>query len=416
MSNILVRKTDILSGRVSVSGAKNAVLPIMAAALLTDEKSVILNVPNLSDVRLMQNLLKNMGCGISVHKDRLTIKNSENITDIAPYELINKMRGSFLLSGAVLAKKGHIQISLPGGCPIGTRPIDLHLKGFSALGADITQCHGYIDITAPKLCGAKIYLDFPSVGATENIMMASCLADGETIIENAAAEPEIVDLADFLRRMGAVIIGDGSNTIKIIGVPELHGTTHTVIPDRIEAGTFMIAAAITGSHIFIDNIIPAHIKPITAKLREMGAVINENDTSIEINSRSPLCSTTIKTMPFPGFPTDMQAQFTALMSVAEGTGVIVETIFENRFLHAAELNRMGADIKIDGRTAVVTGGQTLTGASVSATDLRAGASLILAGLAAHGSTQICNTNHIERGYDDIVGKLQALGADIERTK
>lgn len=410
--NIIVKKSPNLSGRVKISGSKNSVLPIMAASILSDKKNILLNVPYLSDVILMQNILESIGCEIAQNGSALELHCKNISNDTAPYELVSKIRGSFLLAGPLLARTGHTRISLPGGCPIGTRPVDLHLKGFSALGADITQGHGYVDVTAKKLNGAKIYLDFPSVGATENIMMAACIADGETIIENAAAEPEICDLADFLNKSGANISGAGSDTIRITGVKSLCGTTHSIIPDRIEAGTFMTAIAMTHGHAFVDNVTCSHIKPISAKLREMGVDITEYDNSIEVNAKSALTSTDIKTLPFPGFPTDMQAQFTALMSIAEGTGVIIETVFENRFLHAPELSRMGAKIKIDGRTEVVEGSSELMGAQVSAMDLRGGASLILAGLAAQGTTQINNIGHIKRGYDNIVGKLQKLGAEI----
>lgn len=360
----------------------------------------------------MQTLLCNIGSVIDKTQDGICLQ-CENITsDTAPYELVSALRGSFLLAGPLIARTGHTRISLPGGCPIGTRPVDLHLKGFAALGADITQGHGYIDITAPKMHGAKIYLDFPSVGATENIMMASCGADGETVIENAAAEPEIADLAAFLNKLGAHITGAGTDTIRIIGIKEPHGAHHRVIPDRIEAGTFMTAVAITHGCAVLDNVICAHIKPISAKLTEMGAKITEGDGFIKIDAQNTITSANIKTMPFPGFPTDMQAQFTALMSAAVGTGIIVETIFENRFLHVGELGRMGAKIKLDGRTAIVEGGARLMGARVSAMDLRGGAALITAGLAAAGTTRIGGVEHIRRGYDNITEKLKKLGANI----
>lgn len=416
MSGIIVKSGKRLSGKVKISGSKNAVLPIMAASILTDEKNIITNVPNLSDVRIMRNLLKRIGCDVNFSKDRLAIKSNNAFEKEIPYEPVGKMRASFLLSGAMLAKNGYIKISLPGGCPIGARPIDLHLKGFTAMGADVRQGHGYIEISADKLSGTKIYLDFPSVGATENLMTAACLAEGETVIENAAAEPEIVDLANFLRKMGAVISGDGSNTVKICGTHCLCGAKHNVIPDRIEAGTFMAAIAVTNGHACVENISPEHMKPITAKLEEMGVRLTPHNDCIDVDAEHALHSVNIKTLPFPGFPTDMQAQFAALMCTTEGTGVVVETIFENRFLYVSELNRMGANIKIDGRTAVVDGGRQLTGAAVSAMDLRGGAALVLAGLAAVGTTKISNAELIERGYENLTEKLRAMGADIEKTK
>lgn len=412
MSDIIVQKSENLNGRVSISGAKNSALPIMAAAILTPHKCEISNLPDLSDILIMQTLLDNIGCTIDQKDGGVYLQCENVINSTAPYELVSRLRGSFLLAGPLLARTGHTRISLPGGCPIGTRPVDLHLKGFAALGADISQGHGYIDVSAKRMHGAKIYLDFPSVGATENIMMASCGADGETVIENAAAEPEIADLAVFLNKLGANISGAGSDTIRIIGIKEMRGAQHRIIPDRIEAGTFMTAVAITNGCAVIDGVICPHIKPISAKLTEMGAKITEGDGFVEVNAQEPITSANIKTMPFPGFPTDMQAQFTALMSAAAGTGIIVETVFENRFLHVGELGRMGANIKIDGRAAIVEGGANLMGAPVSAMDLRGGASLILAGLAASGTTRISGYDHIKRGYDNIVGKLRGLGANI----
>ena len=316
-----------------------------------------------------------------------------------------------MLAGPLLSRFGKARISMPGGCPIGTRPIDLHLKGFSALGAKVEKGHGYIEMTAQKLCGAKIYLDFPSVGATENIIMAAVLADGETVIENAAAEPEIVDLADFLIKQGADITGAGSDTIRIVGVKELNSTVHRVIPDRIEAGTFMTAFAMTRGVGNIKNINYAHVKPVAAKLEEIGVIINFSGSTMEIDARNTLKSSDIKTMPFPGFPTDMQALFTSLLTSVEGTGIIVETVFENRFLHVGELNRMGANIKIDGRTSVVEGGKPLTGAKVSAFDLRGGA-----GLNATGETVISGHEHIQRGYEAFIEKMNLIGADITMYK
>ncbi|HWQ61878.1 MAG TPA: UDP-N-acetylglucosamine 1-carboxyvinyltransferase, partial [Negativicutes bacterium] len=333
----------------------------------------------------------------------------------APYELVRKMRASFLVMGPLLARAGQARISLPGGCAIGTRPIDLHLKGFEALGAEIVLGHGFIEArTRQRLKGARIYLDFPSVGATENIMMAACLAEGQTILENPAEEPEIVDLANYLNAMGARIRGAGTNVIRIEGVRELKGTTHAVIPDRIEAGTYMVAAAITGGDVWLENALTEHLKPVTAKLKEAGVAIEEKIDGVMVRGTATVKSVDIKTLPYPGFPTDMQAQFMALMTVASGTSVITETVFENRFMHVDELKRMGASIKIEGRSAIVEGVANLTGCPVKATDLRAGAALVLAGLVAEGKTEISCIHHIDRGYEDIVGKLTSLGADIAR--
>ncbi len=415
MSKIIIERAPALKGTVRISGAKNSALPILAAALLSDGESMIEDVPNLKDVENMCELIKWLGLKVNNKGDGKVIINSSRISKhVAPYELASKMRASFLVMGPLLARKGKTRISLPGGCAIGTRPIDLHLKGFAAMGAKITQGHGYVEAKARKLRGAKIYLDFPSVGATENILMAACLADGKTIIENAAVEPEIVDLANYLSNMGANIKGAGTDTIRVDGVKQLKGSTHTVIPDRIEAGTFMIASAITKGNIIIENVVPDHLKPIIAKLREIGSDVTEEDSTIIVDSQDKLHSVDIKTLPFPGFPTDMQAQFMALMSIIEGTSIITETIFENRFMHVSELKRMGASIKIDGRSAVIEGVRKFSGAQVKATDLRAGAALVLAGLAAEGETEISEAEHIDRGYNEFEKKLMTLGAKINR--
>ena len=330
------------------------------------------------------------------------------------YETARKMRASFLVAGALLGRCGHARLSLPGGCQIGSRPVDLHLKGFQALGAKSRQEYGFVELTAKTLKGNSIYLDFPSVGATENIMLAAVLAKGCTVIENAAEEPEICDLADFLREMGADITGDGTDAITIMGGKELHGAVHEVIPDRIEAGTFMAAAAITGGNILLENIREEHLKPVIAKLAECNVKTEAVPEGLRVSRKGRLHPIQLKTMPFPGFPTDMQAPFMSLMAVAKGTSVITETVFENRFIHAGELQRMGADIKIDSRSAVIEGVETLTGTKVKATDLRAGAALILSALAAKGETEISDIYHIERGYYKIDEKLRALGAEIER--
>jgi UDP-N-acetylglucosamine 1-carboxyvinyltransferase len=408
-----------LKGRVRIHGAKNSVLPIIAASLLAEGENVIEEIPCLNDVTVMCDLIKSLGADVEFEQNKNKIKIcSANISNTtAPYELVNKMRASFLVMGPLLTKMGVARISLPGGCAIGSRPVDLHLKGFLAMGAEITQGHGYIEARCHgQLVGNKVYLDFPSVGATENIIMAAVLAKGQTTIENAAIEPEIVDLATFLTSMGADIKGAGTDTIKINGVNRLVPASHAIIPDRIEAGTFMVAAAITGGDIYIENVLPDHLKPITAKLREAGVEVSEELSGIHVRGTDNIKAVDIKTHPYPGFPTDMQAQMTSLMSRSEGTSVIIETIFENRFMHVSELKRMGANIKIEGRTAIVEGKTNLMGAQVKATDLRAGAALILAGLAAEGTTEITEIDHIERGYVGIHEKLNALGANVIRAE
>ncbi len=417
MSKLIVSKGMPLKGTVKVSGAKNSVLPIIAAGLLADGECIIEDVPILNDVLVMCELLESLGAQIKVCKEQNRIHiNSDKISNtVAPYELVNKLRASFLVMGPLIARVGSAKISLPGGCAIGSRPVNLHLKGFSNMGAVVSQNHGYIEVRVDsELVGNKIYLDFPSVGATENIMMAATLSNGQTIIENAAIEPEIVDLATFLISMGADIRGAGTDTIRIIGVKRLIGCTHSIIPDRIEAGTFMIAAAITGGDVTIQNVVPDHLKPITAKLRETGVEISEELSIIRVKGTGSIKAVDIKTLPYPGFPTDMQAQITSLMSKAEGTSIIIETIFENRFMHISELKRMGANIKIEGRSAIIEGRGALTGAQVKATDLRAGAALILAGLCAEGITEILDADHIDRGYDGIDTKLCLIGANIHR--
>lgn len=405
-----------LQGSLKVNGSKNAVLPILAGSLLTEEHCQIDDVPNLADVATMIALLDGLGAKVVRSSKSVAINASSMSSYEAPYEMVRKMRASFLIMGPLLARMGKARISLPGGCAIGTRPIDLHLKGFANMGAEIICGHGFIEARAKRLKGALVYLDFPSVGATENIMMASTLAEGLTIIENAAEEPEIVDLANFLNSMGAKVRGAGTNIIRVEGVTALKGTSHTVIPDRIEAGTFMVAAAITRGNILIENVIIDHLKPIIAKLQEAGVAIFEEGEGIRVIGNEEITPIAIKTLPYPGFPTDMQAQIMALLTVAKGTGIITENVFENRFMHVDELKRMGAQIKIEGRAAVVEGISRLTGAPVKATDLRAGAALVLAGLAAEGATDVSEIYHIDRGYENIVGKLQGLGAKITREK
>lgn len=416
MDKIIVKGGSPLQGTIRVSGAKNAVLPILAASLLSTTKTRLLDVPALADVGVISSVLKELGANIEEKPGELYISVPMVTETEAPYEYVRQMRASFLVMGPLLARAGRARISLPGGCAIGTRPIDLHLKGFAALGADIRFGSGYIEARSSELKGAKIYLDFPSVGATENIMMAATLARGVTTLENAAEEPEIVDLANFLNSMGAKIKGAGTKVIRIEGVPELSGTTHAVIPDRIEAGTYLVAAAITQGNVLVENVIEDHLKPVVAKLIESGVEIIEENNGIRVNCPCRVKGIDIKTLPYPGFPTDMQAQLMALTTIAEGTSIITETVFENRFMHVNELKRMGAKIKIEGRTAIVQGVRKLTGAQVKATDLRAGAAMILAGLAAEGETEVSNVYHIDRGYENLIEKLQGIGASIHRVE
>ncbi|MFC5701588.1 UDP-N-acetylglucosamine 1-carboxyvinyltransferase [Cohnella faecalis] len=416
MSKIIVRGGRPLSGAVRVHGAKNSVLPILAAALLAEEGAcVIHDVPALDDVTNILQVLAALGVHSQQSDDCVRLNADSLVSYDAPYELVRKMRASFLVMGPLLARLGKVRISLPGGCAIGTRPIDQHLKGFEAMGAEIGFGQGSIEASVSgKLRGAKIYLDVASVGATENIMMAASTADGTTVIENAAKEPEIVDLANFLNAMGAKVRGAGTGVIRIEGVERLKGVVHHVIPDRVEAGTYMIAAAITGGDVYVEGAIRDHLGPVVAKLEEMGAVVDCDENGIRVRTEKPLRAVDVKTLPYPGFPTDMQAQMMALLLRSEGTSIVTETVFENRFMHVDEMIKMGAEIKVDGRTAIITGGLNLSGAAVCATDLRAGAALICAGLVADGVTEVSGVHHIDRGYMDIVGKLRALGADILR--
>ena len=403
-----------LQGRVQISGSKNAALPVMAACLLTEDMCELWNVPPLSDVTAMMELLCALGALAEYDGQCLRIQAKEICHNTEEMEMAGRLRASFLAAGALLGRCGRAVLPLPGGCQIGSRPIDLHLKGFQAMGVKSRQEHGMVELSVKCLKSGEIYLDFPSVGATENILLAAVLAKGETIIRNAAAEPEICDLADFLRKMGADITGDGTDTISVRGVKKLCGTAHTVIPDRIEAGTFMAAAAITGGDILLENVREEHLKPVIAKLAECNVKTEVTEDGLRIYRKGKLQPLQLKTMPYPGFPTDMQAPFMSLLTVAKGTSVITETIFENRFLHAGELQRMGADIRTDGRCAVIEGVEGLTGAKVRATDLRAGAALILSALAAKGDTEISDIYHIERGYYKIDEKLRKLGADIRK--
>jgi UDP-N-acetylglucosamine 1-carboxyvinyltransferase len=418
LEKIIVRGGQRLYGTVRVEGAKNAVLPVIAATLLaSDGKSIIRDVPTLSDVYTINEVLRNLNAEVVFENNTVVVNASRELKEEAPFEYVRKMRASVLVMGSLLARNGRARVALPGGCAIGSRPIDQHLKGFEAMGAKVKVGNGFIEAEVNgRLKGAKIYLDFPSVGATENIMMAASLADGTTVIENVAKEPEIVDLANFLNEMGANVRGAGTGTIRIEGVKQLFGADHTIIPDRIEAGTFMVAAAITGGNVLIKGAVPEHISSLIAKMEEMGVIIFEEDDGVRVIGPEKLKAVDIKTMPHPGFPTDMQSQMMALLLRAEGTSMITETVFENRFMHVEEFRRMNADIKIEGRSVILNGSSNLQGAEVAATDLRAAAALILAGLVADGVTRVTELKHLDRGYVDFHKKLAMLGADIERVK
>lgn len=416
MDRLEITGGERLSGEVRISGAKNSALPILAAALLAEEPVVLENVPHLNDVTTTLNLLRRMGVEIICHDGvRLEI-DAVNISDfLAPYELVKTMRASVLVLGPLLSRFGRADVSLPGGCAIGARPINLHVAGLRAMGAEITIDNGFIRARAERLKGAHIVLDTVTVTGTENLMMAAVLARGETVIENAAREPEVVDLANFLQRMGAQIEGSGTDTILIQGVETLHGTSYSVLPDRIESGTYLVAAAITGGRVKIKGTRPDHLEAVLSKLQEAGATVQRGSDWIELDmaGRRPT-AVNLHTSPYPGFPTDMQAQFCALNAVAAGTGTIIETIFENRFMHAQELQRLGADLSVKGNTVVIRGVERLAGAPVMATDLRASASLVLAGLAAEGVTIVERIYHIDRGYERLEEKLALLGAEIRR--
>ncbi|MFP5114206.1 UDP-N-acetylglucosamine 1-carboxyvinyltransferase [Bacillaceae bacterium C204] len=416
MEKIIVRGGNRLDGTVKVEGAKNAVLPVLAATLLaSDGKSVIRDVPTLSDVYTINEVLRNLNAEVSFENNTVVVDASKALKDEAPFEYVRKMRASVLVMGSLLARNGRARVALPGGCAIGSRPIDQHLKGFEAMGATVKVGNGFIEAEVNgRLQGAKIYLDFPSVGATENIMMAATLAVGTTIIENVAKEPEIVDLANFLNKMGAKVRGAGTGTLRIEGVNVLFGADHNIIPDRIEAGTFMVAAAITGGNVLVKGAVPEHLSSLIAKMEEMGITIREEEDGVRVIGTDRLKAVDIKTMPHPGFPTDMQSQMMALLLRADGTSMITETVFENRFMHVEEFRRMNADIKIEGRSVILNGSSNLQGAEVSATDLRAAAALILTGLVSEGMTRVTELKHLDRGYVDFHGKLARLGADIER--
>jgi len=417
VDKIIVKGGNRLKGVVKIEGAKNAVLPILAAGILASEGRVELsNVPILSDVYTMNNVLRFLNVDVEFDEAQHEIRMdaTKKVSTEAPFEYVSKMRASIVVMGPLLARTGHAKVAMPGGCAIGSRPVDLHLKGLAALGAHITQHDGYIEASARKLIGTNIYLDFPSVGATQNIMMAATLAHGNTIIENAACEPEIVDLAMILNKMGAHVTGAGTETIRIIGVHQLHGTSHAVVQDRIEAGTFMVAAAATQGDVLIQDAISEHNKPLISKMREMGVHIFEKDEGIRIVGPKKLLPVSIKTLPHPGFPTDMQPQMSVLQLLAQGTSTLTETVFENRFMHLEELRRMNAQYRVEGSSVIMNGPTDFNGAEVAATDLRAGAALVIAGLVAKGYTQVTNLKYLDRGYYNFHGKLSALGAQIKR--
>ncbi len=414
MQQYAIRGGNPLVGDVEIGGAKNAALPILAAAAMTDETVYIDNIPDVWDTNVMLGTMQDIGAAvkhISRHKIMLNARDINNL--IVQNEEIKKIRASYYLLGALLGKFRFAEVVLPGGCDIGFRAIDQHLKGFRALGAEVVIEHGLIKAKAERLAGAHIYMDVVSVGATINVMMAATLAEGRTIIENAAKEPHVVDVASFLNSMGANIKGAGTDVIRIKGVPKLHGSEYTIIPDQIEAGTFMFAAAITKGDVTVKNVIPKHLESITAKLLEIGCEVKEKDDCIRVVSSKPLMHTQVKTLPYPGFPTDMQPQITVALAVAQGTSIVTESIFENRFKYVDELTRMGAGIKVEGNTAIINGVSKYTGASISVPDLRAGAALVIAALAAEGCTMVDDIKYIERGYEDFHIKLRNLGAQIE---
>ena len=413
MEQYVIKGGNRLNGEVMISGAKNAALAILAAAIMADEAVTVENVPDVRDTRIVLDAIKDIGAIVErVDKHTYKINGSTIYSTTVDYEYIKKIRASYYLLGALLGKKGNAQVALPGGCNIGSRPIDQHIKGFKALGANVEIEHGMICAEADNLSGGHIYMDVVTVGATINIMLAACMAEGNTIIENAAKEPHVVDVANFLNCMGANIKGAGTDVIRIKGVEKLHGTTYSIIPDQIEAGTFMIAAAVTGGNVLIINVIPMHLEAITAKLVEVGCQVDEYDEAVRVVGTGKLSHTNIKTLPYPGFPTDMQPQMTVLLTCCEGTSIVTESIWENRFKYVDELARMGATIKVEGNTAIISGGDRLTGAQVAAPDLRAGAALVLSGLVAEGFTYVDDIKYIERGYEDFEDKLRKIGADI----
>jgi UDP-N-acetylglucosamine 1-carboxyvinyltransferase len=417
MQKIVIRGGRALRGTVTVSGSKNAGLPLLFASLLTRERCTIRGLPHVADITTTLRLLEGLGALIGDGEFATILVEARDLTSSeAPYELVRTMRASFLALGPLVARTGHARVSTPGGCAIGSRPVDIHLAGLDRLGARIRQTHGYVEAEASRLRGARVTLDFPSVGATENLMMAATLADGTTLIENAAREPEIDDLAAALCKMGAKISGAGTSVIRIDGVRELGGFDHEVIPDRIEAGTLLLAGAITGGEVHVARARADHLDALVAKLEEAGVTVEARADGITVRGAAPLAAADIRTSPYPGFPTDLQAQFMALMALGKGQSVITETIFENRFMHVQELVRMGADIRVDGKTAAVRGVAALSGAPVMATDLRASVCLVLAGLAAQNTTEVLRVYHLDRGYERLEEKLSALGADIARVR
>lgn len=416
MDKFIIKGGNPLCGSIQVSGAKNSAVAILPAALLADSPSVIDNLPDISDIELLAQMIRYLGGKVERKKHEIVIDPEGLNSFYPPQNLASQMRASYYLIGALLSKFNEAVIAMPGGCNIGVRPIDQHIKGFEALGAETVVEHGVIKVKAKKLTGNHIYFDVVSVGATINLMLAACKAEGVTILENCAKEPHVVDVANFLNAMGANIRGAGTDTIKIIGVKELHGCSHTVIPDQIEAGTYMVAAAATGGDVIIKDVIPKHLESIIAKLSEMGVIIEEGEDDIKVRTNGRLKRADIKTLPYPGFPTDMQQPVAVLLALADGVSIITENIYENRFKYLDELKKMGAKAKVEGRTAVIEGVGRLTGAPVYATDLRAGAAMVIAGLAACGTTEVLNIEHIDRGYEAIEEKFKALGADIERVK
>ncbi len=416
MDKIIVEGGRSLEGEVRISGAKNAALPILFSSLLTDGWNTYTNVPNLRDIQSTKDLLSNLGARLETKGDTVRIDAGGVRNHEAPYDLVRKMRASILVLGPLVARLKKARVSLPGGCAIGARPINLHLKGLASLGARIELKHGYVEATADRLKGEEIYMDISTVTGTENLMMAAVLAEGVTVLRNAAREPEVIALADVLKRMGAKIEGVGTSVITIEGVSMLQPASVSIIPDRIEAGTFMVSAALTGGSVTLLDCEPDHLEAVIHKLRLSGAEVSVRDKRIQVKGANEIASVDVKTLPYPGFPTDMQAQFMVLMSVARGFSVISETIFENRFIHVSELKRMGADIKISGNTAMIAGVPVLSGAPVMATDLRASASLILAGLVAKGTTEVHRVYHLDRGYESIENKFSRLGAAIRRVK
>jgi UDP-N-acetylglucosamine 1-carboxyvinyltransferase len=415
MEKLVINGGKSIFGRVNINGAKNAAVAILPAAIIASKGiSTIDNIPNIEDINCIEKILKYLGCKVSKTPNSITIDSTEIRITNADIEEVRKMRASYYFLGALLARFKEARVELPGGCPIGVRPIDQHIKGFEALGTKVTIEHGAVKAKADKLVGTSIYFDVVSVGATINVMLAATLAEGVTVLENSAKEPHVVDVANFLNSMGASIKGAGTDTIKITGVEELTGCNYSVIPDQIEAGTFMIAAAACGGEVEINNVIPKHLESISAKLIEMGAEVIEHDDSITVKSNGRLKGANIKTLPYPGFPTDVQQPMNALLTIAEGRSIINESIWESRFKHVDELKKMGANIKVEGRIAIIDGVETLTGANVRATDLRAGAAMVIAGLMAKGTTTVEGIEHIDRGYPNIEDKFKVLGADITR--